>query len=88
MFSVDRGPDAPDRPLGVHSFQVLADLVGETQGLTAEDPKVHLFAVSLWTFVDGQVHLRASRPRFPWPELDQQLDLTIRTLLGAGKTGP
>lgn len=83
MFTVERLPDARPQPIGLNSFKVLLDLVAAVRGRPADDREVHLLAVSLWTFVDGLVHLRASRPHFPWPDLDVQIDETTRRLLVA-----
>ena len=81
MFSVDRGPDAPLQPIGLNSFEVLATEVTAALNAPAGDPEAHLLAVSLWTFCDGLVHLHASRPHFPWPDLNHQIDYTTRRLL-------
>lgn len=83
MFTVDRGPDAQPQPFGLHTFQVLTNQVATVLDLPAERPEARLLAVSLWTFCDGLVHLHASRPHFPWPDLDHQIDYTTRRLLTA-----
>jgi hypothetical protein len=83
MFTVDRGPDAQPQPVGLNTFQVLTKQVATVLDSGTEDPEVRLLAVSLWTFLDGLVHLHASRPHFPWPDLDHQIDYTTRLLLTA-----
>lgn len=84
MFSVDRGPEAQPQPVGLNTFQVLTNQVATVLDLPADQPEVQLLAVSLWTFCDGLVHLHASRPHFPWPDLDHQISHTTRRLLGQG----
>jgi AcrR family transcriptional regulator len=86
MFSVDRGPEAQAQPIGLNSFRVLADEVAAALDAPLDDPQANLLAVSLWTFCDGLVHLRASRPHFPWPDLEHQIDYTTRRLLNTAAT--
>jgi AcrR family transcriptional regulator len=81
MFSVDRGPEALPEPVGLTTFQVLVNQVATVLDVPPEHPDVQLLAVSLWTFCDGLVHLHASRPHFPWPDLDHQIAYTTRRLL-------
>lgn len=38
-------------------------------------PDVHATAVAIWTAVHGIVALRIAKPLFPWPSVDEQLDL-------------
>jgi AcrR family transcriptional regulator len=84
MFSVDRGPEAQPQPVGLNTFQVLTNQVAIALNVPTEHPDVHLLAVSLWTFCDGLVHLHASRPHFPWPDLDYHIAYTTRRLLAQG----
>jgi AcrR family transcriptional regulator len=84
MFSVDRGPEAQPQPVGLNTFQVLTNQVATALDVPAEHPDVQLLAVSLWTFCDGLVHLHASRPHFPWPDLDHHIAYTTRRLLAQG----
>jgi AcrR family transcriptional regulator len=41
-------------------------------------PDVHATAVAIWTAVHGIVALRIAKPLFPWPSVDDQLDLICR----------
>lgn len=84
MFTVDRGPDAPPQPVGLNTFQVLINQVATVLDVSPDHPEVQLLAVSLWTFCDGLVHLHASRPHFPWPDLDHHIAHTTRRLLAQG----
>lgn len=60
--------------VGQEAFDALATEVAAALGLPIDDPQTHLVATSLWIFVHGVVHLRSARPRFPWPDLDRQID--------------
>ena len=67
----------PDGPAGVDGYRVLLAAVTEciAQGrfrASLTDP--HQVAQVIWANVHGLVSLRISKPNFPWPDLDEQID--------------
>lgn len=70
------GPDDyPGREVFARVRDDVAAATGET-GAAAD-----LTATHLWTAIHGIVTLRLVRPRFPWPDLDVELDDLIGRLL-------
>jgi AcrR family transcriptional regulator len=86
MFGSELPPalafDSPDSP-GRQSFISGVQAIGQAQRGgrlgTSEDP----FALTslVWSAVHGLVSLRMDRPNFPWPDLDQMIEQTVRRLL-------
>ena len=86
---------------GAEAMQVspeqVADLVAFTFVLAAVEHALEAGAIAaadpvevallLWTSVHGIVSLRLSKPDFPWPPLDDQLDHMLTTV-GLGLTVP
>ncbi len=74
------GLDAEAMP-GAAAFQHLQDTVHrafERREPQVEAPDEYAATCALWTAVHGITALRISLPEFPWPPLDQQLDLYVR----------
>jgi AcrR family transcriptional regulator len=74
----------PEQFPGYAAFQQLTDVVAECIGRGAGDPESFRTAVLIWQQLHGTVSLRISRPRFPWPPLDEAVaDVVDRILAGA-----
>ena len=77
---------------GAPAFAVITDTAAEA--LEAEHPAADPFraAATLWACLHGIVALRADRPAFPWPPLDEMIDNVVRQTLAvpppARKSGP
>ncbi|MDQ2786203.1 MAG: TetR/AcrR family transcriptional regulator [Chloroflexota bacterium] len=92
------GPD-PDLPAaliydagqspGRAAFHNLVQNIRDCQlaGAVRTDADPFELAIAMWAFEHGLVTLRLSRPHFPWPPLDDTLDLALRHLLDLA-TGP
>jgi AcrR family transcriptional regulator len=73
-----------DRPLpGAPAFAVILDTVAAA--LSAAGSKAEPFpaAATLWASLHGLVTLRASRPAFPWPAVDDMIASLVEQVLHA-----
>jgi AcrR family transcriptional regulator len=82
MFTAKRGTEHPQGAVGLYVFELLLNNTAAALHLASGSKEAHCVATSLWTLCDGLVHLRASRPDFPWPELSGQIDDTVNRLFG------
>jgi AcrR family transcriptional regulator len=64
--------------IGVNVFERFRD---EVAAVVGPDQDADLLAVHLWTALHGIVTLRTVRHRFPWPDLNRQIDNLIDRLL-------
>jgi AcrR family transcriptional regulator len=67
-------------------FQQLIAAVGEC--LEAGPAEAFFTAQLIWEQLHGLVSLRISRPKFPWPPLDQTVLTAVDRLLGAASQRP
>jgi AcrR family transcriptional regulator len=77
----------PARFPGTPAFDVLAGTVAAAlaaAGRGDADPRAA--AASLWAWLHGVVVLRADRPAFPWPPVDDMLDTLVAQFLAAPAT--
>jgi AcrR family transcriptional regulator len=90
MFDAPRPDLAPSAPYslgespGGAAFARLAAGLERCQdaGLIPAGGDPVRLAVMVWSTLHGLVSLRISRPRFPWPPLDELVDETIGRLVG------
>ena len=90
LFELERPDLGPNRPYnleqsaGAGVLQALVEDIERCRSspLATAEGDVRVVAVSVWTSLHGIVSLRLSRPRFPWPPLDQLVDVTVRRLVG------
>ena len=80
---------------GSNAFLHLQDTIQrviELGGPDAPKPDAYTMTCSVWTAVHGITSLRIAMPDFPWPSIDEQLDLVVepwrRTLCPAQKSKP
>jgi len=64
--------------IGVEVFDAVRDEIAEVVG---PDEDASLLAVHFWTALHGIVTLRTVRQRFPWPDLDHEVNDLINRLL-------
>ena len=67
---------------GLKAFQQLTSRVAECIGADPEAPEAVLTAQLIWQQLHGIVSLRISRPRFPWPPLEETVLTAVDRLLG------
>lgn len=73
-------PDGtPERYVGQTAFDVVRDRMAEVVGKS----EAQMFTVQAWCALHGIIMLRTFRPRFPWPDLDVQLDDLVSRLIPA-----
>lgn len=83
MFSSEMVPShlVPDNTyIGQELFEGFSDLVANAIGPHQD---ATLVATHIWTALHGIVTLRTVRSRFPWPDLDRQLDDLVDRLLAS-----
>lgn len=68
----------PGRP----AFMVLQATVGAALRAAGSDADPFLTAATLWASLHGVVTLRADRPAFPWPALDDMVGSLVAQVLG------
>lgn len=69
---------------GTPAFAVLAGAVAAALAAAGRrDPDPRTAAASLWAWLHGVVVLRADRPAFPWPPIDDMLDTLVAQFLAA-----
>jgi AcrR family transcriptional regulator len=66
------------RHLGVELFDAVRDEIAQIAG-PHDNPE--MLAVHFWTGLHGVVTLRTTRPTFPWPDIDAEIDDLIDRLL-------
>jgi AcrR family transcriptional regulator len=71
----------PDQMPGWATFQRLITSVGECIGVPPGDPEAFRTAQLVWQQLHGIVSLRISRPRFPWPPLEETVVTAVDRLL-------
>ncbi len=71
----------PDQMPGWAPFQRLIDAVGRCTGADPGSPEAFFAAQLIWQQLHGIVSLRISRPRFPWPPLEQTVRAAVDRLL-------
>jgi AcrR family transcriptional regulator len=75
---------APTRLPGSPAFDVLSKTVAAALAAVGrEDIDPLAASASLWAWLHGLVVLRADRPAFPWPPLDDMLDSLVAHFLAA-----
>jgi AcrR family transcriptional regulator len=67
---------------GLKAFQQLTGRVAECIGADPESPEAFFTAQLIWQQLHGIVSLRISRPRFPWPSLEETVTTAVDRLLG------
>jgi Tetracyclin repressor-like, C-terminal domain len=81
MFSSEGLPArlfSGDTYLGIEVFEAVREEIATVVG-PKED--AHLLGVHFWTALHGMVTLRTVRRKFPWPDLDHEIDDLIDRLL-------
>jgi AcrR family transcriptional regulator len=68
---------------GYAAFRKLIDWVAECIGADSDDTESFRTAMLIWQQLHGTVSLRISRPRFPWPPLDQTVADVVDRILAA-----
>jgi AcrR family transcriptional regulator len=75
-----------ERMPGYRAFRQLIEAVAECIGKSPDGPEAFLTAVLIWQELHGVVSLRISRPRFPWPPLEEAVTEAVnRILAGASR---
>lgn len=96
MFQAERSDLATVEPInferspGRPAFDTLAWDIARCQEAGAATPladPTHL-AVMVWAALHGLVSLRISRPRFPWPPLDELVDEAVGRMVGLAHPSP
>jgi AcrR family transcriptional regulator len=67
---------------GLKAFQQLTGRVAECIGADPEAPEAVFTAQLIWQQLHGIVSLRISRPKFPWPPLEETVTTAVDRLLG------
>jgi hypothetical protein len=62
---------------GMPAFIALRDAVAGALSAAGRDTDPALAAATLWASLHGIVTLRASRPAFPWPSLDDMITVLL-----------
>ena len=88
-------PGSGDNLPGAMAFIHLQETIQRVLEMSDPDvprPDEYAMTCSLWTAVHGITSLRIGLPDFPWPSIDEQLDLVVepwrRTLCPAQKSKP
>lgn len=76
-------PDGATLP-GVWVLKDLRDAIGRCE--RADGPGADLAALMVWGGLHGLVSLRATRPRLPWPDLDEHVGALLASV-GVSATG-
>lgn len=63
--------------VGMPVFQKMADLVGDVLRANGDARHAVTVAVQLFTSIHGIAHLRVVQPTFPWPPVDDQIELLL-----------
>lgn len=63
--------------VGQTAFDVVRDRMADIVG----GAEAEMLTVQVWCALHGIILLRTNRPRFPWPDLDRQLDDLVDRLL-------
>ena len=66
--------------VGVEVFDAVRDEIAAVVGPGAD---ARMLAIHVWTALHGMVTLRAARRKFPWPDMDEEIDSLIDHLLPA-----
>jgi hypothetical protein len=90
LFEIERPDLGPGRPYSLKQSAggpILDALVAAIElcrsaGVASPDADTRIVATSLWSSLHGVLSLRLNRPRFPWPPLDQLVDITVQRLVG------
>ena len=72
----------PEHVPGWKSFQQLIGRVAACIGAEPDSPEAFFVAQLVWQQMHGIVSLRISRPRFPWPPLEETVTTAVGRLLG------
>jgi AcrR family transcriptional regulator len=76
-------PEWQGQPMpGAQAFAVLHRAVAAVLRAQPGQGDAFLAAATLWAGLHGIVTLRATRPAFAWPSLDDMIDQLIRQMLG------
>ncbi len=78
----------PEQFPGYPAFQQLIDAVSECIGRESQDPESFRTAMLIWQQLHGTVSLRISRPRFPWPPLEETVADVVDRILAAVAAAP
>ncbi len=70
---------------GAPAFVVLRDSVAAALGTQPGSGDVFLATATLWASLHGIVTLRADRPAFSWPSLDDMIGSLVTQLLAAAR---
>jgi len=90
LFEIERPDLGKGRPYSLEQsgggpiLEALAAAIERCRNSDVASPgaDARLVATSLWSSLHGIVSLRLNRPRFPWPSLDQLVDVSVRRLVG------
>jgi AcrR family transcriptional regulator len=75
--------------VGADAFAILLDAVRDCIGAGASKaPSPLASATALWVALHGYVTLRATTPKFPWPDTDEVLDTLVTRLAWLEATPP
>jgi AcrR family transcriptional regulator len=77
----------PAQMPGTPAFVVLRDAVAAALSAAGRDADPALAAATLWACLHGIVTLRADRPAFPWPSLDDMVGRLVQQLLATPAPG-
>jgi AcrR family transcriptional regulator len=77
----------PAQMPGTPAFVVLRDTVAAALAAAGRDADPALTAATLWACLHGIVTLRADRPAFPWPSLDDMVGSLVEQLLARPAPG-
>jgi AcrR family transcriptional regulator len=75
----------PEHFPGWTAFRQLIERVAAGIGTDPDDPRAFFAAQLIWQQLHGIVSLRISRPRFPWPPLEQTVRAAVGALLAAAQ---
>jgi AcrR family transcriptional regulator len=79
-------PDWEGQPMpGAPAFATLRDAVAAALRTQPHPGDPFLAATTLWASLHGIVTLRADRPAFAWPSLDDMIGSLVRQLLAAAR---
>lgn len=73
---------------GWPAFAVLQETVAAALGAAGSDADPLLTTATLWASLHGIVTLRADRPAFPWPALDDMIAGLVAQVLGSDPRAP
>ncbi len=92
LYQLMFGPELPaslayqaERSPGRDALDVLAESIKRCQAdrpTPADDADPARLAMLVWTALHGLASLRATRPNFPWPPLDELVAETVQRLVG------